>query len=323
MPKFSVVLATRDRPKLFGEALDSVIGQSYWDFEVIVVNDGSSPEYEFEYEKVYAAAQIKIGERLKIHRLVRRAKGHGQSYSINYGVDQAVGEFVSFLDDDDTWTDMDHLARAASAIENHSKADLYMTNQRAYLLGDLVAGPIWVEALAAEMQSRGTRPDNNGFFLVSIADLMQTKGFCHMNCLTVRREHFLRTGGMDEGIRWECDRDLFLRLIDQARIMLHHPAYVSHHNVPDPAKTQNMTTAVSMLEKRLLQIRVLDKAAVFANSVLIRRHGRLHKAYVLKKIAKELAERRQWDSAAYYARQGLGAAFGLKWLLFTAYCMVR
>jgi|GEM_PF-250240 glycosyltransferase involved in cell wall biosynthesis len=321
MPKFSVVLATRDRPGLFSEALNSVIAQTFSDFDVIVVNDGSSPEHEPEYERVYSTAKEKIGDRLKVHRLVRRPKGHGQSYSINFGVDQASGEYMCFLDDDDMWTDSGHLARAATALDADQPADLYMANQRAYLHNEEVPGPIWLDALEGELLGHGVKPSASGVFKLGAHDLMQTSGFCHLNCFVVRRELFQIIGGMDEGIRWECDRDLFLRLIDKSNIMLFHPAFVSRHNVPDPAKTQNMTTSVSMLDKRLLQIRVLDKAALFSAHPLIRAHALTHKGYALKKIVEELMQKGQWQLAAYYAREALGAAPTMKWAIYTLYCI--
>ena len=46
MPFFSVVMATRNRPALFRQALESVLDQSCRDIEIIVVNDGSASEYQ-------------------------------------------------------------------------------------------------------------------------------------------------------------------------------------------------------------------------------------------------------------------------------------
>jgi glycosyltransferase involved in cell wall biosynthesis len=322
MPIFSIILATRDRPALFSEALESVLSQSFTDFEIHVVNDGSAPEHRAAYESVIAAAQARIGERIKSHWLVRRPKGHGQSYSLNYGVDHASGDYIGILDDDDVWTDNGHLARAAKALAN-TPADMYMANQRAYLRDKELEGPLWLSELAREVSARGTRPDADGVFSVSIDDLMATSGFCHLNCLIVRRSLYQGVGSMDEGIRWECDRDIFLRLIDQAGTMLHHPAFMSRHNVPDPTKSLNMTTTLGMVDKRLLQVRVLDKAALFSKHAAIREHGRMHKGYALKKIVEELAGKQQWQTAASYAWQALGALPTVKWAAYSAYCQVR
>lgn len=321
MPKFSVVLATRDRPGLFSEALNSVLMQTFSDFDVIVVNDGSSPDFDAGYENAYKIGGEKLGGRLQIHRLIRRPKGHGKGFAVNLGVDHATGNYVCFLDDDDTWVDSGHLARAAAALDAVEQADLYMANQKAYLRNEEVPGPIWLEALGGELLGRGVKPSAGGVFRLNVNDLMQTRGFCHMNCLIVRRELFKAIGGIDEGIRWEEDRDLFLRLLDKADIMLFHPAFVSRHNVPDPAKTQNMTTSVSMLEKRLLQIRVLDKAALFSAHPLIQAHALTHKGYALKKIVEELMQKGQWKLAAYYAREALGATPTIKWAIYTLYCI--
>lgn len=327
MPKLSVVLATRDRPILFTEALNSVLAQSYPDFEVIVVNDGSSSDHEKAYQPIWQAAKEKLGERFKSYTLLHRPKGHGQSYSLNYGVANATGDYVCFLDDDDKWIDAEHLNRAAAAIMKADKkgqqVDLYMSNQNAWIDDRKIPGPVWLEALASDMLARGTQPDADGFFNVSVDDLMATSGFCHLNCLIVRRALYEKTGGMDEGIRWECDRDIFLKLIDAGDLILHHPATVSFHRVPDPAKTLNMTTSLGMIEKRLLQTRVLDRAAVFSKHPKIRAHARKHKAYALKKIARELANKGDWTNARSYAAQGLGAAPGIKWGLYSAYCLLR
>ena len=326
-PFFSVILATRDRPGLFAEALDSVLAQNHPDFEVIVVNDGSSEASLADYQALWTRAKTRLAERFSQYTLVHRPKGHGQSYSLNFGVAQAKGDYVCFLDDDDKWTDAGHLSRAASAIDRFARSgqvvDLYMANQQAWINDQKVAGPVWLEGLAGQLEQRGRMPDAEGVYPVQVADLMAATGFCHLNCLTVRRALYEQVGGMDEGIRWECDRDIYLRLVDHSQHMVHHPAVVSFHRVPDPSKATNMTTALGMIEKRLLQTRVLDKAALFSRHAAIRAHARQHKAFALKKITEALAEKQDWVSARYYAAQALGAAPGLKWLAFTVYCALR
>ena len=326
MPLFSIIMATRDRPILFSEALTSVLAQHFQDSEIIVVDDGSSDSHRFAYDEVIAQARSKVGNHLQFYSLVSRPRGHGQSYALNFGVSRASGTYVCFLDDDDSWTDPYHLARVAKVIGNTTvgkQVDLFMANQTAFFKGEQRPGPDWLEALASEMQARNEQPDSDGCYLVSIKDLLLTAGFCHVNCLVVRRGLFDQIGGMDEGIRWECDHDLFLRLIDKALFMLHHPAVVSRHNIPDPAKTNNMTTAISMLEKRLFQLRVFDKAALFAEHPEVKGHARLYKGYILKLITLELRNLGRWTDTAYYARIAFGAGPTFKWGLFMLYCVAR
>lgn len=326
-PLFSVVLATRDRPALFSEALASVLAQEHRDLEVIVVNDGSRPASLVDYQPIWADAASRLGDRMQVHSLVHRPRGHGQSYSINFGVAQARGDYVCFLDDDDKWTDPQHLTRAAKAIRDAAAqgtpVDLFMANQRAWIDDQRPVGTLWLGDLEAQLLGEGRRPDADGQFTVTVKDLMATTGFCHLNCLVARRDLFDRVGGMDEGIRWECDRDIFLKLIEASDRMVHHPAVVSYHRVPDPKQANNMTTTLGMVEKRILQSLVLDRALARSKHPLIKQHARLHKGYALKKIATEFATRGHWADASFYAREALGASPGLKWLGFSLHCMLR
>ena len=315
MGQFSVIIATRNRPALFAEALSSVLGQSCEDIELIVVNDGSDEVHLAEYRRLIEGA----GRPIHFHSLVRRPNGHGQSYALNFGVAQAVGDYVCFLDDDDSWTDDGYLARIAAALARRDpRPDLVFSNQAAFLGERQKEGSIWLGGLAAKLESGGRRPAGDGLYDVSVEDLVGSGGFCHVNTMIVRRALYNGVGGMDEGIRWENDHDLFLRLIDTAGIMLLSPAVVSRHNVPDTAKAASITTSLSEVQRRMFQLRVFEKAGLFAVHPAIRAHGRQHQGYTLKRIAETLAAANDYRAAAFYARQALGAAPTLKWAAYTA-----
>ena len=100
-------------------------------------------------------------------------------------MEQAQGEYICRLDDDDVWLDPLHLERAARLIaqarDRGRPLDLLMTNQEAVLHGRPVAGPIWIEALAGQLRAKGRVPDADGAFEVDVADLLGAGGFCHMN----------------------------------------------------------------------------------------------------------------------------------------------
>jgi glycosyltransferase involved in cell wall biosynthesis len=320
LPLFSVILATRNRPALFGRALASVSSQSCESIEIIVVNDGSDESHLAEYRRIIDGAERPI----QFHALVRRPNGHGQSYALNFGVAQASGDYVCFLDDDDSWTDNDYLARIAAALAHRDALpDLVFSNQVAFFGGRQKDGPVWLEGLAARLESAGRRPDGDGLYGISVGDLVGAGGFCHLNTMIVRRALYDAVGGMDEGIRWECDHDLFLRLIDKAAIMLLSPAVVSRHNIPNPASAASMTTSLSEVQRRLLQLRVFEKASLFAEHPEIRNHGRQYQGYTLKRIAEALAAAGDRGSAAYYARLALAAAPTMKWCGYAAGLMFR
>lgn len=321
MPFFSVILATRDRPGPFAEALDSVLAQDFRDVEVIVVDDGSAEAHRAGYEAALARAEATLGERFRLCRLPRRPRGHGPAFGRNRGAACATGRYLCFLDDDDLWTDPGHLGRAAAALA--AGADLYLGNQRAWRGGAPDGAAHWLEGLAASLSARGLAPGEGGAFAVPVEALMALETFAHLNILIVRRALFEAAGGLDEALRWEEDRDLFLRLIDRAQGILHHPAEVARHNVPDPAQGASMTTSLAMLDRWLYQLRVLDKAALFARHPAIRAHGRAHKGHALKRIAEERHAAGDRLAAAFYAREALGARPTLKWLGFTLYLLAR
>ena len=325
-PLYSIVIATRDRPELFAVALSSVLRQRFEGAEIIVVDDGSRPELVPAYRVIIDHAQAMPGPRLRSFHLIRRPHGHGSSYATNYGVEQAQGEYICRLDDDDLWLDPLHLQRAAQLItkarDSGRPIDLLMTNQEAVLRGEPVPGPIWIEALQVQLRARGRVPDADGAFAVGVAELLGAGGFCHMNCLIVRRELYQRIGGMDETLRWEGDRDFFIRLLDAADVMVHHPSVTSRHNVPDPQAGSSVTTSFTALERRMWQLRVLNKAVLFPKHPLLRAYGRQHKAYALKRMAEEFASRRSWNSAAVFAAAGLAVRPTLGWFLYTLRCVL-
>lgn len=324
-PPITVILATRDRPVLFEQALQSVLDQSYAALEIVVVNDGSDPVHLPAYEAVWARAEQRLGTRFRVSHLLRRAKGHGQSYALNHGCSLAQSAHVTFLDDDDYWTDNTHLRRVGAAIDRFAtegrQLDLYMANQEAWRVGGERVGVLWLGDMGDRLRARGRQAEPSGQFIVGVDELMSSSGFCHLNCLTVRRALYEAVGGMDEGIRWECDRDLFLKLIDAEGVMLLDPRVVSYHRVPDPAKATNMTTTLGMLDKRLLQAQVLDKALARARHPTIRRHAQVHRAYALERITHEYIARQDWTVARSYAGQALGTGFSPGRFLVWLRCM--
>lgn len=321
---FSVIMATRNRPALFAEALASVLAQTARDFEVIVVNDGSASEHRSAYDAILRDAGTRGNIRVRALSLPERPRGHGTSYAINSGAEAATERYLCFLDDDDCWTDIAHLARVRELIEaTPPPPDVVMTNQTAFLNGTPKPGPIWIEDLPGILARRGKLPDRPDAYTVTVDELLESHGFCHMNTLIVRRALFQEIGGMDEANRWEHDRDLYLRLIDHAQVMCYLPFVVARHNVPDPAGRSNVTTGLSELERRLFQIRALDRAALFARHPGIRAHGRRHKAYALKRIAECLAASGRTAEASWYAREALGAGPTFKWAGYTAWLWLR
>jgi glycosyltransferase involved in cell wall biosynthesis len=92
MAMVSVIIPTYNRSRLVVEAIDSVLGQTYGDLEVIVVDDGSTDDTRARIE---AVADKRV-------RYYYKTNG-GVSTARNLGLEHARGEYICFLDSDDLW----------------------------------------------------------------------------------------------------------------------------------------------------------------------------------------------------------------------------
>lgn len=93
MPQVSVIILTRNRPQFLVKAINSVLNQTFTDFEIIIVDDASTDE---------TPQVIKSFEDKRI-KSIRNNINRGAAGSRNEGLKIVKGEYVAFLDDDDEW----------------------------------------------------------------------------------------------------------------------------------------------------------------------------------------------------------------------------
>ncbi len=309
---FSIIIPTRNRPELFHLALKSVYEQSFPHKEIIIVNDGSTESYLAAYKDLENQYPD-----IHFHYLIHRPNGHGQSYSMNYGADQAKGQYLCFLDDDDYWIDNNYLQKAHDNISSYKKpVDVHYSNQKAYFSnGDQQTNNVWVEDLIQTAPSKANK--HNDIFSVDTSFLLTSGGFAHLNCSIFRKDFYHTIKGMDEGIRYECDRDIYIKSIDTAETILYNPDFISRHHIPNPKKADNMSTMVSVYEKKLLQLNVYNKGILFSKRQVVIQNCKLGKGYQLKHITEALYNAGRYKEAFYYAREALGALPTVKWLIYT------
>ena len=316
-PFFSIILSTRDRPELFQIALQSVLDQTFSDKEVIVVIDGSEQSNLEKYRELESQYRD-----ISFYELKHRAIGHGQSYAMNTGVHRSSGQYLCFLDDDDQWADTEHLQRVHTCITRSERVvDVLYSNQKAVFSdGTVKEEPVWIDDLIDRVDPAARHVEDSYF--VDAEFLLSSGGFAHLNCSVFNREFYLSRGGMDETIRYENDRDIYIRSIDAARVMLYSTRFVSLHNIPDVSKKSNMSTVASMIEKKLYQMRVLDKGISLSRKPEVVSFCCRAKMYELKHAAQILAQNKQYRGAAHYAKAALANGFNLRWLAYTSYLIV-
>ena len=190
-PVFSVVIPTHNRAGMVGRALRSVAAQTFNDYEVIVVDDGSTDSTPDFLETVR-------GPRC---RVLRNERTLGVSATRNRGVDAASGQWISFLDDDD------EMRPEALAILH---ARLTSCPQLDFL---------WGGRLVHEIDSAGRdiarREDDWNSLPTTVSGSSFLSLVLHLatnSVFTIRRTVLQALGGFDERLRVSEDRSLFIAL---------------------------------------------------------------------------------------------------------------
>lgn len=117
--KVSVIIPTYNRGYIIHEALESAFNQTHRDFEVIVVDDGSTDDTRRVVER-FPSEQI---------RYLRHEKNRGNGATCNDGIRAASGDAIAFLDSDDMWMP-ENLERQVSFLARHPEVDAVFTDAR-------------------------------------------------------------------------------------------------------------------------------------------------------------------------------------------------
>lgn len=119
----SVIMPAYNSEKYVSEAIESVCNQSYKDWELLIVNDGSTdhtPEIIDDYAK--KDSRIKV-----FHR-----ENEGVSMARNFALNKICGEYVTFIDSDDVYH-TDRLKRMLQVFEKHTECDVVFSGYKEFI----------------------------------------------------------------------------------------------------------------------------------------------------------------------------------------------
>jgi glycosyltransferase involved in cell wall biosynthesis len=178
MITISVVIPTYNYGRFIGEALESVLHQTFKAAEIVVVDDGSTDNTR----EVLAPYMQRI-------RYIHQANA-GLSAARNTGIHAATSEWIALLDSDDTWHP-EKLAQQALFAAEHPEISVIASLESS------------VYRKSGRFASRSTALNTRDFF-----------GGCAFgpSGVMVRRSHLLRAGVFDESLKSVEDRDLWLKL---------------------------------------------------------------------------------------------------------------
>jgi len=196
MPAVSVIIPAYRVTAYIAEAIDSVLSQTFTDYEIIVVNDGCPDTTALERElDPY------------LNRIVYIKKNNGGlSSARNAGIHASNAPLIALLDGDDTWTP-DYLAVQLATLHADPNADVVYPN--AVFFGDCdVVGRQLMEFSPSEGP-------------VTFESLVLRK-CCVIVSVIARKETVIRVGGFNENLRLVEDFDLWLRIVKAGGKIVYH-----------------------------------------------------------------------------------------------------
>ncbi|HVN85717.1 MAG TPA: glycosyltransferase family A protein [Candidatus Binatia bacterium] len=204
-PKVSVVLPTYNRAALLDRSIMTVLAQTYDDFELLVIDDGSTDD-------THAVVQRFTDQRLRCHRLDSNV---GPGAARNVGIRAARGEFVAFQDSDDEWTP-DKLERQMAAFARAAAAVGVIYSDMSLVRDD---GTVVYHPSPSVTSGRAVDPAT-GFYQVYMLGIVG---------VVVRTECLLQVGGFDEQLPAFEDLELLTRLAQRYEFIHIPQSLVRHH----------------------------------------------------------------------------------------------
>ena len=223
MPAVSVVIPTFNRKRFLVQALESVQGQTFTDFEIIVVDDGSS---DGTGERIAGFAGVRV----------IRQENRGVSSARNAGIASSSGELIAFLDSDDLWKP-EKLACQVAFHREHPRARISQTEE------------VWIRNGRRANPKKKHRKHGGWIFRECLPLCIVSPSAVMMN-----RVLFGEVGLFDESLPACEDYDMWLRVASRYPVhLIPEPLVVKRGGHPD-----QLSSSVPALDR--YRIRALEKA---------------------------------------------------------------
>jgi len=223
MPEVSVIIPSYNSAKYLTDALDSVLSQTHRDFEVLVIDDGSTDDTQ--------AVVRRYGD---VVRYIRQPNS-GVAAARNRGIDESQGHYVAFLDADDTWQ-QNKLEVQVTALRKNPG---YLACYTAFTVVDSNLRPLCI-----------TRNKSQG---KTLEDLLLRGNVIGSICTVLcERSLFDAVGGFDRSLSQCADWDMWVRIAGRTQFL-----YVDLPLATYRQHGTNMSRDAGLLERDSL--RVLEK----------------------------------------------------------------
>jgi glycosyltransferase involved in cell wall biosynthesis len=226
VPSVSVVIPTYNSATFLKDAIESVLGQTYSDFEIIVIDDGSTDDTEDVLRS--------FGERISYVK----QENKGVSAARNHGIRLARAQYVAFLDADDLWVPQ-KLAEQIPLLDKDAGIGLVYSDWT-----------IVSEQGVSVSSFHSSRPPASGHVF---SELIET-GFILTSGTVVRRSCLNEVGDFDESLSIAQDYDLWLRICYRWKVGVVNKALVTKRSWNGSLSSNLSKTAaerIALFEKML------------------------------------------------------------------------
>jgi len=221
-PLISVIIPAYNAASSIARALDSVLSQTFTDFEILVVNDGSPDTPELE----------SVLDSYRTHIIYHKQENRGAGAARNVGVNNARGQLLAFLDADDYW--LPNYLESQMGVLQKSGADAVYCD--ALFVGSLALK----DKTYMELAPSRTEVTPESLLAVDVGII--TSG------VIARKQAVWSVGGFDETIRRGQDFDLWLRMTQKDFRFACHREVLLHYTVSDSGLSGD---TVNQLRRRI------------------------------------------------------------------------
>ena len=273
MPKVTVLMPVYNREKYLREAIDSILSQTFTDFEFLIVDDGST-DNSLEIINSYSDSRI---------RLIRNLANLGISKSLNIGLSESLGDYVARMDSDDI------------SLPNRLQKQIEFLNQNPDItvLGSHMN---FIDIHGQNLEYLNYLPSYCLSHQKIVYAMLYSTPFAHPSVIFKRLE-VLKIGGYRLLKEWESvsteDYDLWLRLASQNHKFANLSDHLIKYRLHRDSLTQVAITRgkLSIGSNNCLKINALDTIGCSPKEIsLLRNKHHPYRIHLFVKIAKHLSK---------------------------------
>lgn len=187
MPYFSIVIPVYNKEKFVAKTIKSVLSQTFTDYEIIIVNDGSTDQSETEILEI---------KDTRIQYFSK--KNQGVALARNFGIEKATTDYICFLDADDYWY--------PTFLETMQRYSSKLPKQKVF------AAAIEIETKNKTIPAHYSISSKSDFEIVNFFNASRKESVLWTSSVCIHKSVFEKVGDFDTKIKHGEDTELWIRI---------------------------------------------------------------------------------------------------------------